>query len=296
MNKTTSDLGAVWVKTARWKVVLKCKRGLDLRLVNFLKANLSNTFLGDFITLDWQKRAYRKTIRSLRLHSLFFRVRLPLKYLPIVYRTKSQLGQEIVALASAYHRSAKSRRAQSLRRLCYLEIGAADGVEGSNSMVLESSHGWEGVLVEPAREWQESLIRNRRASVIPKAAHSKSGVNLWVNFKGLLTEVSKSKDMPGVYKVETISLEDIIQTTNLPNHVDYLSIDTEGSELEILGSLDYSHYLFFFISVEHNFDAIKREGIRTLLSDNGYRRILMKVSSFDDWYVKVGSCPTLERL
>jgi FkbM family methyltransferase len=85
------------------------------------------------------------------------------------------------------------------------------------------------------------------------------------------------------YKVETISLADLLDKYNAPDVIDYLSIDTEGSELEILKAYDFSRK-FKCISVEHN-GTKNREKIYDLLSSRGYDRILSDYSKWDDWYI-----------
>ena len=69
-----------------------------------------------------------------------------------------------------------------------------------------------------------------------------------------------------------------------PKIIDYLSIDTEGSEYEILKNLYFKNYKFKVITCEHNYNE-NREKIYNLLSDNGYKRKLTKISKFEDWYI-----------
>lgn len=86
------------------------------------------------------------------------------------------------------------------------------------------------------------------------------------------------------YKVETVSLLDLLIEHNAPRFIDYISIDTEGSEFLILRDFDFSQFEFGFISVEHNFTR-KRAEIFNLLKLNGYVRIWKDISEFDDWFV-----------
>jgi hypothetical protein len=65
--------------------------------------------------------------------------------------------------------------------------------------------------------------------------------------------------------------------------MDYLSIDTEGSELKILQSLDFSRWRFRVITCEHNF-TVDREAIHSLLTAKGYVRRWEEYSQWDDWY------------
>ena len=67
--------------------------------------------------------------------------------------------------------------------------------------------------------------------------------------------------------------------------MDYLSIDTEGSEFEILAKFDFDKYEFEIITCEHNYtDA--REKLHRLLTSKGYVRKFEDISLFDDWYTK----------
>ena len=78
----------------------------------------------------------------------------------------------------------------------------------------------------------------------------------------------------------TTSLLDLLQQNDAPEVIDYLSIDTEGSELAILEGFDWDSYQIRCITVEHNFTD-KREPIRHLLEAQGYER---REASWDDWY------------
>jgi len=70
-----------------------------------------------------------------------------------------------------------------------------------------------------------------------------------------------------------------------PKEIDYLSIDTEDSEYDILTNFHFSEYKIKVITVEHNFTAM-REKIYDLLTRNGYERKYENLSRWDDWYIK----------
>ena len=67
--------------------------------------------------------------------------------------------------------------------------------------------------------------------------------------------------------------------------VDYISIDTEGSEYDILSAVDFDRWSFRVMTVEHNHEP-QREQVFDLLTSKGYTRVCQDVSRFDDWYVK----------
>lgn len=81
-------------------------------------------------------------------------------------------------------------------------------------------------------------------------------------------------------------MNDLLIKHKAPKYIDYLSIDVEGSEYEILNAFDFNLYSIGVITVEHNFSA-QREKIFTLLTSKGYKRKYENLSYWDDWYVKI---------
>ena len=73
--------------------------------------------------------------------------------------------------------------------------------------------------------------------------------------------------------------------TTPPSDIDYLSIDTEGSELEILNEFDFERWNVRIFTCEHNFTD-SRKPIQDLMARHGYRHVHEKNSLFDDWFVK----------
>ena len=71
---------------------------------------------------------------------------------------------------------------------------------------------------------------------------------------------------------------------NAPKKIDYLSVDTEGSEFDILSAFDFNEYRFNCITIEHNFTE-NREKLKFLLEQNGYKRVFEYLSKWDDWYI-----------
>lgn len=88
------------------------------------------------------------------------------------------------------------------------------------------------------------------------------------------------------YDVKTILLNDLLRKYNAPKDIDFLSIDTEGSEFDILSHFDFINFNIKIIVCEHNFSD-KREPIFQLLTQKGYTRKYQELSQFDDWYVKI---------
>jgi len=179
----------------------------------------------------------------------------------------------------------------------FVEFGATNGITLSNTYLLEKSFGWDGILAEPARGWHSDLKNNRNCEIEAKCVWSKTGEKLNFNEvdEGELSTIEQFENRDGhfaareqgeKYIVESISLNDLLQTHGAPRFIDYLSVDTEGSELLILSNFDFSKYDIRIITVEHNYTK-EREEIHKLLTKNGYQRIFTGFSQWDDWYTKV---------
>ena len=180
----------------------------------------------------------------------------------------------------------------------FVEFGASDGISSSNTQLLETKFAWKGILAEPNLFFIEKLRQNRpNALVVEKAVWKLSDEALLfneTNNKDFSTiDFFSNSDWIGIaggrlngnkYEVCSISLNDLLAHNGAPRNIDYLSIDTEGSEFEILNAFDFSNYRISVITVEHN-ESSSREIIFDLLSSKGYTRKLVEFSKQDDWYV-----------
>ena len=178
----------------------------------------------------------------------------------------------------------------------FVEFGAADGINLSNTYLLEREFSWKGILAEPARCWHEKLTQNRSAVIETRCVWSESGATVKFN-EADVAELStinsfsdedyhrETRKSGKTYEVDTISLNDLLKKYDAPRQMDYLSIDTEGSEFDILSRLDFDRYRFNLITCEHNFTH-RREDLHALLSRNGYIRKYQEVSRVEDWYVR----------
>jgi FkbM family methyltransferase len=177
----------------------------------------------------------------------------------------------------------------------FVEFGAADGIRHSNSYLLEKEFAWAGILAEPATIWHNKLYSSRSAKIDTRCVWSESNKILEFS-EDLSAELSSPTEYrnQGIhenrridtrsYQVVTISLRELLIENEAPKVIDYLSIDTEGSEYRILNAFDWSEFKFQVISVEHNFSK-DRELIAELLASVGYRQVYPELSKFDDWYI-----------
>ncbi len=206
-----------------------------------------------------------------------------------VEKSKSQIFQDLFVLYCLENKTGGF----------FVDFGATNGVSLSNTFLLEKDYGWDGILAEPARTWGQKLKENRNVHIEDKCVWSASGEVLNFNETEMaelstidtFTDADANSDRrqhKKIYQVETISLKDLLAKYNAPKIIDYLSIDTEGTEFEILNAFDFSEYRFNVITVEHNFTS-NREKIFDLLSRNGYKQVFKEISLFDDWYINLSS-------
>jgi FkbM family methyltransferase len=172
----------------------------------------------------------------------------------------------------------------------FIEVGACDGLATSNTYLLETSFGWRGLLIEPARIWHEKLVQNRSADLDFRCAWKVDGERVSFSEKvspgrsGIADTTTDVTATRANYEIETVTLRKILEEKSFLQKVDFLSVDTEGSEYEVLLGFPFELSKPSFICVEHNFESEKRLRIRTLLEDHGYANFLENHSYVDDWY------------
>lgn len=237
--------------------------------------------VNDYMNLIHYESSFRllKILEYLGLKIEFLEVN---KILNINKLSKSQLSQDILVLTLLEFK----------KDGFFVEFGATNGLDLSNTWLLEKEFGWKGILAEPSKNWHRDLFKNRSCHIEKRAIWR--GSNEKLKFlessdpKLSTIDVFRKSDSNlrkgHIYEVDTISLIDLLDKYNAPKIIDYLSIDTEGSELDILIDFDFEKYRFRLITIEHNFTK-NREKIRKILISKGYEQVLESISSFDDWYI-----------
>lgn len=234
-------------------------------------------------TLD-RYRKYERAVDELEMLLELPRNMAP-NVLDIINGYTSQLRQEIFVLTELNFK----------RNGYFVEFGATNGFNLSNTYILEKKYGWSGILAEPAECWRSELVRNRSALIDTRCVWKVSNDKLTfqeVDYAELSTiKQISTQDGHGAarknskeYVVDTVSLNDLLDQHNAPDTIDYLSIDTEGSEYEILMNYDFSKRKIKIITCEHNYTG-DRDKIYKLMVNNGYVRKYENLSKWDDWYV-----------
>lgn len=199
--------------------------------------------------------------------------------------SRSQLGQDLWVL----------KKLKWIRNGYFVEFGATDGVLLNNSWLLEKHFNWNGICAEPNPSFFKNLKINRSCNITNKCVFSKTNqkvefvlADVYGGIKNFGNDDSH-KEKRDAYanngqtlEVETISLVDLLKEYNAPSEIDYLSIDTEGTEFEILNAFDWQSFSIKCITVEHNYTPMRQQ-IRELLTAKGYA---YEEAQWDDWYFK----------
>lgn len=144
----------------------------------------------------------------------------------------------------------------------FLEIGANDGYAQSNTYYLEKFKSWRGILIEPLPSLYRTCQRVRPnstcvnvACVGPEGPASVDMVDLGLMSVALGLqergeEASRLSGRPkGQVNILTRTLSSIIEEVGEPT-IDFMSIDVEGAELEVLSGLDLDRHAPNYLLVE----------------------------------------------
>jgi hypothetical protein len=172
----------------------------------------------------------------------------------------------------------------------YLDIGAYDGIESSNTAFFGRELGWNGICVDANRSAYDRLVINRPDSInVFAAVNNYDGTCRFTDYS-----INDYGDEVPCYKLNTI-----MEKYNAPNVIDYMSIDIEGSEFIVLSCFDFDRWQVGSITLEHNLYSAgseEKNKLYDLLTSNGFIRVVEDVlcldthpsvyqQPYEDWYV-----------
>jgi FkbM family methyltransferase len=176
----------------------------------------------------------------------------------------SQHGQDVV-LAALF-------RGLGVEEGVFVDVGAHDGLTGSNTLFFERDSGWRGVCVEPLPEPFARLASARTARCINCAVGDLVGVEDFLAVSGyaemlsgirsqfdqahtdrIAREIEEYGGSQELLRVQVRRLDEILEESNI-HHVDFLSVDVEGAELSVMRSLDFAATTVVAMAIENNLD------------------------------------------
>lgn len=163
----------------------------------------------------------------------------------------------------------------------FLDFGGFEGLLHDNTFYLEKFLNWRGILVEPNPIPYSSACAVRSCITINAALWREGrqsleftdshGLSSFVEFIENDSNASLRKNISKrIFNVDTINPTELLERFSAPELIEYMSLDVEGAELDVLKALDLKKYKVALLSVEHNHEEEKRGKIRAHLRNLNY--------------------------
>lgn len=173
----------------------------------------------------------------------------------------------------------------------FIELGARDGKKTSNTFYLEKKLNWSGILVECCPYNIEKLkkIDRTNSEIDTRAIFSENNKKIKFNTSkssGIGSLIHKEQFREEV-EVTTVTLDVLLKEHNAPKQINYISIDVEGVEEDVLLAFNWQYDIQLWTIENGNFDPTRRERIRKLMFDKNYMLVKNhKGDDIDDWFYK----------
>ena len=168
----------------------------------------------------------------------------------------------------------------------FVEVGANHPRDGSQTWHLEQS-GWNGILVEPQPELAEQLRQERKAKVFSVACSSPENAGQYraLHLAGRLSALDRNRMAPDIKSSTTLAvrletLDSVLTQGDAPQPIDFLSIDVEGHEVEVLSGFNFAHWQPRLILLEDWVHDLSRH---RFMVKSGYK--LVRRTEINGWYV-----------
>lgn len=177
---------------------------------------------------------------------------------------------------------------KGLKNGVFMDIGAHDGITINNTLYFETANGWTGINVEPIKDIFDKLLQNRPNCInINCAVDKKNGTAEFIQNRGysemisglkaqfdrrhsarLNNELQSRGGSSEIIQVNTKTIESICNEHNI-SKINYLSIDVEGAEFDVIKSINFETIFIDVIGFENNYDD-NSEPIINFLQEKGY--------------------------
>jgi len=197
-------------------------------------------------------------------------------------QSTSQLGQDLWVIDTLNYKT----------NGFFIDIGALDGVTYSNTFLLENKYNWIGICVEANPFVLPMLSSNRNSMCVNALLDSKPDIikefhcgnelsfvenkNRKIDINEFKSYLKKNNVDYHKINMKTCTINKILEIYNAPYVIDYISCDTDGSELDILKAFPFDEYHVNTITIEHNSAHIGNKyqlEIREFLEKNGFEYV-----------------------
>jgi len=224
-----------------------------------------------------------KTYTNIKIYFLFLVTLIKRDFIKFLLKnmkfSKSQVYQDLFII---YYSKLKTNGK-------FIEIGGGNGIDLSNTYLHEKNYKWNGIICEPDSRSHKKIKNNREAILEKKAVSNlcKKNIIFYKNNDPYSSSLKKIGTKSKQFVTNTICLNHLIEFYNFGNNIDYISIDTEGNELDIIKKFNFKKYKVNFFTIEHNFKTKMREKIFKIMKRNGFKRVFKYLSYMDDWYINI---------
>jgi hypothetical protein len=169
----------------------------------------------------------------------------------------------------------------------YVDVGAHDGVCINNTLYFEKNNNWTGINIEPIEKVFNQLVTNRPNNInLNCAVCNNDGETEFLcntgytemisgikhtfdnrHLQRLQSENNRMGSFTEIIKVKTKKLESIFDENNV-SHINYLSIDVEGAEFEVIKSINFDKVFVDVIGFENNYHDVSVPIVQYLESKN----------------------------
>ena len=221
------------------------------------------------------------------------------KILPIIRKINDKTGNQIIYKPALHEIDSKLEKYLNFNEGIFVEAGANDGYKQSNTYFLEKYKNWNGVLIEPIPELYQKCLTERQNSIVLNNAlvskeYKHKDIKIFYsdlmsivendNFtkKDLNEHVKKGLEIQKIKKtyevnVNVVTLTYIFDTYLAGKNIDFLSLDVEGYECNVLNGLDLKKYSPTYILIESQ----NLNNVKNIL---GFKYKLLDQFSYHDYF------------
>lgn len=168
----------------------------------------------------------------------------------------------------------------------FVDVGANAPKDGSQTWAMEG-RGWNGVLVEPQPSLADQLRRERRAKVYAVACSTpqNAGKTLTLHLAGIQSSLkpdfyAAGMRREGTVEVPVMTLDQVLEDAGAPRRIDFVSIDVEGHDIEVLSGFTLARWKPRVLFIE---DVVQNLALHRYLTSRGYR--WFRRTGINSWYV-----------
>ena len=162
----------------------------------------------------------------------------------------------------------------------FVEMGALDGIQSSNTILLERDLSWRGICIEPNPRLFSRLVRNRDCRCVMACVDEKrdfAEFRMFAGQSGIIAEdtdqhpvihqreIREARRKKATFTIPTVPLVDVLAACDAPALIEYFSLDVEGAEFRVLGKFPWERFRFGCLTIERPLRVLNR-----VLMQQGY--------------------------